>query len=265
MLVKPLVALAGLVLAFGTLATASTASASVGAQSAGHAATAGHVATGPMIRVPGLRGVPRNQAESSNWSGYAANGSTYTSVSANWTQPSAKCPSGDQYSAFWVGLDGYSSDSVEQTGSEADCDGRTAEYSAWYEMYPANPVYFNEPVEPGDSFSGSVTYNGGSSYTLVITDHTEGWSKTVNASLSGAANSSAEAIVEAPCCKASGEPLNLTDFGSVPFSDTTVDGSPISDYSPTEIIMVDGSGRDKDTISSSSDGNSFTATWVREN
>jgi hypothetical protein len=259
MLGKTLTALAGLVLAFGTLATTSAASASASALPASHAAT------GPMIRVPGVHGVPRNEAESSNWSGYAANGSTYKSVSANWTQPSAKCPSGDQYSAFWVGLDGYSSDSVEQTGSEADCSGKTPEYSAWYEMYPANPVYFNEPVEPGDSFSGSVTFNGGSSYTLVLTDHTEGWSKTVNASLSGAANSSAEAIVEAPCCKSSGQPLNLTDFGTVNFSSVTVDGSPISDFSPTEIIMVDSSGRDKDTISSSSDGNSFTATWVREN
>jgi hypothetical protein len=266
MLKRSCTVLAGLALVFGALAAQAPASASVSAHAATHVA-----ATGPMIRAthgtsPLIgRGGVRNQAESTNWSGYAANGSTYTSVSANWTQPTAKCPSGDQYSAFWVGIDGYSSDTVEQTGSEADCDGKTPVYSSWYEMYPADPVYFNEPVEPGDQFYGSVTYNGGSSYTLVLTDSTEGWSKTISASLSGAANSSAEAIVEAPCCTASGGILPLTDFGTVNFSNVTVDGSPISDFSPTEIIMVDGQGRDKDHISSSSDGDSFTATWVRKN
>lgn len=259
MLRRSLSVLAGMTLVFGALAAGGAAAASATAPRPAHAGT------GPMIRVHGVHGVPRNQAQSSNWSGYAANGSTYTSVSANWTQPAAHCSTGSQYSAFWVGLDGYSSNSVEQTGSEADCHSGRASYSSWYEMYPASPVYFSNPTRPGDSFSGSVTYNGGSSYTLVLTDHTEGWSHTVNASLSGAANSSAEAIVEAPCCKASGQPLNLTNFGSVNFSSVTVDGSPISNFSPTEIVMVDNQGRDKDTISSSSNGDSFTATWVRQN
>ena len=85
---------------------------------------------------PNLRGGISHQAESTNWSGYAATAGTYTSVSASWTQPTGTCSRGDQYAAFWVGLDGYSSSTVEQTGSEVDCVGRTAEYYAWYEMYP---------------------------------------------------------------------------------------------------------------------------------
>src|SRR5260370_39342603 len=96
---------------------------------------------------------------STNWSGYAATGSRgqFAGVSSSWTEPAAKCTGfGHQYSAFWVGLDGYSSSTVEQTGSEADCAGRTAEYSAWYEMYPAYPVYFSNRVLPGDNFTGSV-------------------------------------------------------------------------------------------------------------
>lgn len=257
------IALAGLALALGSLA-ASAPAASAGAARAAHA-----VPGGPMIRAHGTRPLSgrgvRNQEESTNWSGYAANGSTYTSVSANWTQPTGKCPGGDQYAAFWVGLDGYSSDTVEQTGSEVDCDGRTPEYYAWYEMYPAYPVNFSNPVEPGDSFSGSVTYNGGGKYTLVLTDHTQDWTQTVHASLSGAANSSAEAIVEAPCCTNSGNPLPLTDFGTANFSSVTVDGSPISNFDPAEIIMIDQQGRERDTISSSNDGDSFTAKWVRAN
>src|SRR5260370_18132523 len=90
------------------------------------------------------RGAIRHQAESTNWSGYAATTGTYTSVSASWTQPAGICSRGDQYAAFWVGLDGYSSSTVEQTGSEVDCIGRTARYYPWYEMYPGpSPNYSN--------------------------------------------------------------------------------------------------------------------------
>jgi hypothetical protein len=263
MLGRSCAALAGLALAFGTLAATAPASASANAHAATHRPT-----TGPMIRAG--HGTPpmiahsgaKNAAESSNWSGYAANGGTYNSVSANWTQPTATCSTGTQYAAFWVGLDGYSSDSVEQTGTDSDCASGSPDYYGWYEMYPANPVYYNNPVSPGDSLSASVTVSG-SNYTLVLTDHTQGWTQTQHISESGLSDSSAEAIIEAPCCTASGGPLPLANFGTIPFSSVTVNGSPISNSSPTEIIMVDSSGRDKDHISSSSDGNSFTGTWVR--
>jgi len=32
------------------------------------------------------------------------------------------------------------SDSVEQTGTDSDCDGGSPGYYGWYEMYPADPV-----------------------------------------------------------------------------------------------------------------------------
>jgi hypothetical protein len=265
MLGRRYIALAGMIVALGSVSAAGTAaSASAATTPAAHLA-----GTGPMIR-PGtpmvrVHGVPRNSVTSTNWSGYAASGSTYTSVSSYWTQPTGTCSSGDQYAAFWVGLDGYSSSTVEQTGSEVDCIGGSPQYYSWYEMYPADPVNFSNTVEPGDQFYGSVTYNGGSSYTLVLEDLTQGWSHTVNASLSGAANSSAEAIVEAPCCTAAGNPLNLTDFHTVNFTNTEVDGSPIGDYSPTQIIMTDESGRDRDSVSSLSNDENWSATWIRKN
>jgi len=221
---------------------------------------AGH-GTRPLV----AHGGPANAASSTNWSGYAAASGTYTSVSANWTEPTGTCSGSAKYSSFWVGLDGYNSSTVEQTGSEVDCSGRTAEYYSWYEMYPAYPVNFSNPVSPGDQFYGSVTFNGGSSYTLVLKDLTKGWSHTVNATLAGAANSSAEVIVEAPCCTASGGILPLAHFSPVTFTNASVDGSAIGNSSPTQIIMVNNSGQAKDSISSLSGGNSFTATWLRAN
>jgi Peptidase A4 family len=217
-----------------------------------------HAGSGTPFFISHGGGVRNATTTSDNWSGYAANGGTYTSVTTTFTQPSVKCSSGDQYSSFWVGLDGYSSDSVEQTGTEADCDGRTAEYSAWYELYPAYPVTYSNVVKPGDKITESVTFSGTSTYAMTITDTTENWTKTTTKSSSGDARSSAEVIAEAPY---SGGVLPLANFGSVSFSNSTVNGSTLSASNPTGINMVaDSNGAAEATISALS-GGSFGITW----
>ncbi len=80
-------------------------------------------------------------ASSTNWSGYAVTGANgaFTDVKATWVQPTATCGSRKTaYSSFWVGLDGYSSNSVEQLGTDSDCSRGRATYYGWWEMYP-NP------------------------------------------------------------------------------------------------------------------------------
>ena len=202
-------------------------------------------------------GVRHATTTSTNWSGYAATGSTYTSVSTTFTQPAVKCSSGDQYSSFWVGLDGYSSDSVEQTGTEADCVGRTAEYSAWYELYPAYPVTYSNTVKPGDVITETVTFSGTSTYAMTVKDTTEGWTKTTTKTSKGDARSSAEVIAEAPY---SGGVLPLADFGTVDFSGSTVNGASLSSTDPTGMNMVSSKGAAEATISSLS-GGAFSITW----
>jgi hypothetical protein len=251
--------LAMLTLAAGMALTASSAS----------AAATGFSPGGPIHLVGADRTVHggiSHQAESTNWSGYAATTGTYTSVSASWTQPAGTCSRGDQYAAFWVGLDGYSSSSVEQTGSEVDCVGRTAQYYAWYEMYPNASVNYSNTVRPGDHFNASVSFTGTSTFTLYIADTTQGWSHTTVASLSGAARSSAEVIVEAPCCTASGGILPLTNFGTVNITGSMANGAALGNAGGvTQIVMIDNAGRQKDTVSSLSGGENFSATWVRSN
>lgn len=44
---------------------------------------------------------------------------------------------------------------------------------------------------------------------------------------------------------------------------STANGTAIGSQSPTEITMVNNSGQDKDTISSLSSNENFSATWVR--
>ncbi len=216
------------------------------------------------------------EVESTNWSGYAVTGSngTFTSVSASWTQPTATCTSSssggkrgrgggsssDKYAAFWVGLDGYSSDSVEQTGTDSDCDGTTPDYYGWYEMYPADPVYFTNTVKPGDTISASVTFSGTETYTLVLEDVTEGWTETITKNQTGLDRSSAEVITEAPSSESG--VLPLADFGTVTYTKATANGTSMGTQTPTEIIMVDNSGADKDSTSTISSAGEFSNTWI---
>jgi hypothetical protein len=211
---------------------------------------------GPMTAV----GRSRHAVQSTNWSGYAAHTATYTSVSASWIEPTAHCPGGSQFSSFWVGLDGFNSNTVEQTGSEVDCRSGTPKYFGWFEMFPAFPVNYSNPVHPGDHFAGSVTFNGGSSFTLTLKDTTAGWSHTVHKSLSGAGRSSAEVIAEAP--SSSGGVLPLADFGTVHFSNATVNGASLGSANPVKITMVNNSGRAKDSVSALSGGAAFSAKWL---
>ncbi|MFL6113419.1 MAG: G1 family glutamic endopeptidase [Catenulispora sp.] len=194
---------------------------------------------------------------SSNWSGYAATGRQFTSVSATWTQPAVSCGSQTTYSSFWVGLDGDGSNSVEQTGSEADCSGGRAVYSSWYEMYPKYPVNFSNPVSAGDVFHASVTYKGSGAFTLVLSDQTKGWSHTINATLNNPALASAEVIAEAPS-SGSGV-LPLANFGTAHFSSSTANGSSLANFSPDKITMAAGSTTK--AVPSSISGGTFSVAW----
>jgi hypothetical protein len=225
------------------------------------ATTATTAATAAVTRAP-FRGI--SNSTSSNWSGYAAHGvaDSFTSVSASWVQPAGKCTRRSTYSAFWVGLDGYTSSTVEQTGSEVDCIGGSPQYYAWFEMYPANSDNFTNTVSPGDHFTSSVTATG-HVFTLKITDATRGWSHTIVRSLPSAKESSAEVIAEAPCCTDAGDILPLTDFGTVQFSHSEANGSAIGKSKPTVISMSPMSqGTSTDHTSKLSDGEAFSVAWV---
>lgn len=221
-------------------------------------------------------------ASSTNWSGYAVLGSAFTSAQGSWIVPTANCSGvrGDEYAAFWVGLDGYNSDTVEQTGTLSDCSGRNPRYYAWYEFYPENLVEITSvPVKPGDVISASVSYSGGE-FTVTITDETTGSSYSTSSTVSGAARSSAEWIAEAPCCTFNGGILPLSDFGTVSFggdytgvagtnyaTDSTTSGA-IGSFPAADIEEINKVGSRTSPQTStcsnqlSSDGTSFTCTWA---
>jgi len=194
---------------------------------------------------------------STNWSGYAVTGGRYTSVSASWTEPSVSC-SGTAYSSFWVGLDGDTSNTVEQTGTDADCSGSTPQYYAWYEMYPKYPVNLSNPVQPVDAMSASVTTDGRGNFTLSISDSTQHWNFQTTAKLHSASLASAEVIAEAPSSRSG--VLPLANFGTVNFSGATANGVALGSLPNLDpITMVSGS-----TVKaqpSKISGGSFSVAW----
>jgi hypothetical protein len=120
---------------------------------------------------------------STNWSGYAVTGTGATNVVGTWTEPAVSCAPGENsWSAPWVGIDGDTSNTVEQTGTDSDCRNGTAVYYAWWEMYPKNSVLIPMTVHPGNSITGQVTYGPGG-FLLKLTDNTTGatFSTTQNA------------------------------------------------------------------------------------
>jgi len=233
----------------------------------------------PMRRAGVAPLVSNGTAQSYNWSGYAVTGTGFTDAKGSWTVPAVNCAvSPNAWAMFWVGLDGYSDSTVEQTGTGVWCDRKTPVYYAWYEFYP-NPsqVISSMTVTPGDTMSAEVSY-ASSEFTVTLTDETTGASYTTTQAVAGAGRSSAEWIAEAP--EAVTGILNLADFGKVHFGDdyTSVTGTnQATDSTVSGVIKKFGTAVEKITqvddtnfkeaspSALSTDGSSFTSNWIEYN
>jgi hypothetical protein len=172
--------------------------------------------------------------QSVNWAGYAASlgTTTFRFVSAHFTVPPLDCTgvtaTNGAWSAHWVGLDGFRSTSttVEQTGLLAGCNGTTAVYAPFWEMFPLAPGYPSITVNPGDTISVSVFYNRSTrKFSLTFSDTTNGQHFTrTRACPAGATcrRNSAEAISEAPFDATTSSVLPLADFGTASFAKVAI-------------------------------------------
>jgi len=210
--------------------------------------------------------------ESANWSGYALMGASFTHVRGTWVVPAVFCGvTPNAYSSFWVGIDGLTSGTVEQVGTDSDCDGDTPSYYAWYEFNPSPAMFIDSiSIAPGNEMSATVSYSD-DEFTLTITNLTTGESFTKSSPVSGAKRNSAEWIAEAPCCTRSGGILPLSDFEIVSFgADHATNASksgPISAFGSNVLKMTMASSKSVDKAVASplmSNGTSFFVTWKSE-
>jgi hypothetical protein len=217
------------------------------------------------------------QMLSTNWAGYAVSGpnGSITDVKGSWIVPAivGACPSEDAAAAVWVGIDGFNSNNVEQTGTASACSNGHPTFFAWFEFFPKSfhRIGFMN-IQPGDVISAEVKYAG--SFIITLSDITNGRTFTKSVNAISAPRSSAEWIVEAPSAK--NGTLPLADFGTVGFgieetgitetcffTMNNTQGS-IGLFSPIQqISMISPSGVLKAEMTDlSSDGTSFSVRWT---
>jgi hypothetical protein len=242
------------------------------------AAASGLASGGALVGGTTVRGggpsVASTTTTSTNWGGYAALASTkgtsnsVSEVQGSWVQPTANCASGKTtYASVWVGIDGYSSTTVEQIGTDSDCHGGTASYYAWYEFFPANSVTIGTiTVHAGDRITGQVTWTSGSKFTLKITDTTRGQTFSRTGTVASAKRSSAEWIVETPeICSPGCTLAKLTKYGVVSFTscEATISASKggISSFPTVYQINIKRGGVTLESTSALKSPTAFSVTW----
>jgi len=193
----------------------------------------------PAVGSRAMVGGTGTTTTSVNWAGYDdSTDGPFGAVTATWVQPRVRT-TGATFSdaAFWVGLDGDNSNTVEQIGTEGWSEG-VAGYDAWYEMYPLYPVTIDMSIHAGDVMTGTVTWAQPASFTLTLVDHTTNQTFSTGQLMSIPPTlASAEAIAEAPSDDW-GDVLPASDYRIVHFSDCAFDGQPISAYDWNRINMT---------------------------
>jgi hypothetical protein len=253
--------------------TATAAQAAVGPRAAARAVLE-KLLTSWLDRKPALRGqaIPGagpDQYKSLDWAGYVAlTGAGVHSATGKWTVPAVTCTSTDSVVGFWVGIDGWASDSVEQVGTAAFCDNGTPSYYSFWQVVPLTGNNLMSGVQPGDQITASVKRTGTTHqlFTLKLTDTTHP-AANINAEQSCSPatcyDEDAEWIAEKP---ASTDYPDLADFGNWTLRAASVDGysgpGTIGSYGYDDVTMTDSGGTilaQPGTLNAK--GDKFTVTW----
>lgn len=206
---------------------------------------------------------------SSNWAGAVLIGTGYTAVTAEFTVPTPKLPTGasssEQYCASaWVGIDGDTcSTAILQTGVDFCIQGSTVTYDAWYEWYPDYAYDFSGiSISAGDKIKVTVDATSKTAGTAVIENVSTG--KSVTHTFTGGVDGdlceyNAEWIVED--FESNGELVPFVDFGTVTFSSASATKSGKS-VGPSGATLMDIKQSSSVLTSSSLSGSSVTVEYV---
>ena len=176
---------------------------------------------------------------SQNWEGYVIAGSTGSvqNVTGSWFVPSVVCSqTPSSVSASWIGIDGWSSSTVEQIGTVSECSGTSASYYSWYEFYPQEyMVSISGHTQAGDTINAQVSTSDGI-YYLSMCDSTQNWCYQTRGTVNGGAtDNSAEWITEAfSSCNPSCQEQPLANFGH------TYYGEAFTGFVPTNYAQIGG-------------------------
>ena len=188
---------------------------------------------------------PDNQDTSHNWSGYAATGGNFTSVTGTWSVPQFSADGSFGIDAAWVGIGGVRTRDLIQAGTQQTVSGSgSTQYEAWVETLPraSRPVPLR--VHAGDSITVSITEQSPDQWLIEFANNTTGQTYQQPQRYTSS-HSSAEWVEEAPSAGRSGV-LPLSNFGTIQFSN----GSAVKDG---ESLSIASSGAKAITIVSDND------------
>lgn len=200
------------------------------------------VASHPRVaaNVPGGQATTAGWA-SSNWSGYAVTGGSFTSITGKWTVSAVSASNRQTFSSAWIGIDGFNDSSLIQTGTEADYYNGAAHYDAWWEILPAaETVITTMTVQPGDAMSADIHQLSSGSWSITISDARGNQSFNTTESYSGHL-SSAEWIEEAPTV--GGHIATLAHYSTFAFDSGTVNGASPNLTAAASGVMVQHGGQ----------------------
>lgn len=216
---------------------------------------------------------------SQSWSGYVTSGPKFRYIQAELTVPAVNCHKTSNAWAYdWIGLDGTirPNGTVEQDGIAEGCVHGRAEYGAWYETFPKNPVFTRVAIAPHNVIKATVYYDSRSrkyNFTLVNLANGEGFNTWQRCGSSSCRNATAEVITEAPCkTTACNSPVSLADYGVAHYSDVQITdargqrgGVDSSHWGTARWVMYDTGGHLKSGTSGLARNSAFYTYWSRSN
>ncbi len=221
----------------------------------------------------GMRsGIVRYVVTQSNniYAGYAAMDFTrpisHKKISAQWIIPTANCSFAEtSMSAIWVGITGTADTSkLAQVATESSCQNGIPQYDAAWELFPAPAIPIDQPVQPGDKISASVSFQNGK-FQIAIEDVQAGWHFSISRPGVVADTRIAECIAEAPTLENTvtneSQVAQLTNFGTIHISCQMNGNAAIGDGPQNVRYQMDtGTAR---AITSELDpgGTNFTVQW----
>jgi len=240
---------------------------------------------GPAQHSPLSANVPAlstgsQQFASRNWDGYvtytAAQGADFNEVKATWVQPTVTCETAGAWTVFWVGLDGWFNNTVEQGGSEAYCNttGGTPAYNLWWEMFPTNAIQTTLAINPGDKITADVRYvKSTSTFVIRVSDETSEQSFTTDqlCAVGLVCQRSSTDVITEDVGNFSGGYYPLANYGTMRYTDaqvrnkSDVRGSISGKHWFNGAVTESSGGTNYASVSPlSHEGTSFSTTWLHQ-
>ena len=216
-----------------------------------------------VVHVVHTPGGQVNTNKSTNWSGYnigarypgEPTGVTFTSVSGEWTVPTATqhVKGQAEYSASWTGIGGgcvtdncsVTDNTLIQAGTSQNVSKTgKASYNAWWEIIPEPETPVSLAVSPGNKIKVTITQTSPGTWSIVIDNLSTGKNFTTTTPYSSSMDT-AEWIEETPLLIGSGGTMlaHMPSLGTVHFYGATLNGANPHYKTVDEMQLVNSSGK----------------------